>query len=194
MQGSPAIPAPLPLNYGYFRLGQRVGLRGALQGVTGGQGRVQKHKKASHPAPNTRYPLPAIAAWFKWSCCQCTRRRTSLMAQTVKHLSTMRENPVQSLGWEDPLEKERAIHSSTIAWKIPWTEEPGRLQSTGSERIGHDWATALSLSGTQVQPLGREVRFPVPCCTAIPGEGSKIPRALLHSQKLKEKKSTEDGQ
>ena len=49
------------------------------------------------------------------------------MAQTVKRLSTMQETWVQSLGWEDPLEKEMAIHSSTIAWKIPWTEEPGRL-------------------------------------------------------------------
>ena len=49
------------------------------------------------------------------------------MAQTVKCLSTMQETRVQSLGWEDPLEKEMAIHSSTIAWKIPWTEEPGRL-------------------------------------------------------------------
>ena len=55
------------------------------------------------------------------------------MAQTVKRLSTMRETQVQSLGWEDPLEKEMAIHSSTIAWKIPWTEEPGRLQSMGSQ-------------------------------------------------------------
>ena len=45
---------------------------------------------------------------------------------------------VQSLGWEDPLEKEMAIHSSTIAWKIPWTEEPGRLQSMGSQRVGYD--------------------------------------------------------
>ena len=53
------------------------------------------------------------------------------MAQTVKRLSTMRETWVQYLGWEDPLEKEMAIHSSTIAWKIPWTEEPGRLQSIG---------------------------------------------------------------
>ena len=53
--------------------------------------------------------------------------RTSLVAQTVKRLSTMQETWVQSLGWEDPLEKEMAIHSSTIAWKIPWTEEPGRL-------------------------------------------------------------------
>ena len=52
---------------------------------------------------------------------------TSLVAQTVKHLSTMRETQVRSLGWEDPLEKEMAIHSSTIAWKIPWTEEPGGL-------------------------------------------------------------------
>ena len=72
--------------------------------------------------------------------------RTSLVAQTVKHLSTMRETWVQSLGWEDPLEKEMAIHSSTLAWKIPWTEEPGRLQSLGSQRGGHDWATSLSLS------------------------------------------------
>ena len=53
--------------------------------------------------------------------------RTSLVAQTVKRLSTRQETQVQSLGREDPLEKEKAIHSSTIAWKIPWTEEPGRL-------------------------------------------------------------------
>ena len=53
-------------------------------------------------------------------------------------LSTMRETRVRSLGWEDPLEKEMAIHSSTIAWKIPWTEEPGRLQSMGSQRVRHD--------------------------------------------------------
>ena len=60
------------------------------------------------------------------------------MAQTVKRLSTMRETRVRFLGWEDPLEKEMAIHSSTIAWKIPWTEEPGRLQSMGLQRVGHD--------------------------------------------------------
>ena len=63
---------------------------------------------------------------------------TSLVAQTVKRLSMMRETRVRSLGWEDPLEKEMAIHSSTIAWKIPWTEEPGRLQSMGSQRVRHD--------------------------------------------------------
>ena len=60
------------------------------------------------------------------------------MAQTVKRLSTMQETQVRSLGKEDPLEKEIAIHSSTIAWKIPWTEEPGKLQSMGSQRVGHD--------------------------------------------------------
>ena len=64
--------------------------------------------------------------------------RTSLLAQTVKRLPTMRETQVQSLGWEDPLGKEMATHSSTLAWKIPWTEDRGRLQSTGSQRVGHD--------------------------------------------------------
>ena len=60
------------------------------------------------------------------------------MAQTVKRLSTMWETRVRSLGQEDPLEKEIAIHSSTITWKIPWTEEPGRLQSMGLQRVGHE--------------------------------------------------------
>ena len=64
--------------------------------------------------------------------------RTSLVSQTVKHLPTMKETQVQSLGWEDLLEKEMATHSSILAWKIPWTEKPGRLQSMGSQRVGHD--------------------------------------------------------
>ena len=68
----------------------------------------------------------------------CIDFLTSLVAQTVKRLFTTWETQVQSLGWEDPLEKEMAIHSSTIAWKIPWTEEPGRLQFMGSQRAGHD--------------------------------------------------------
>ena len=63
---------------------------------------------------------------------------TSLITQTVKRLSTMQESRVRSLDWEDPLEKEMAVHSSTIAWKIPWTEEPARLQSMGLQRVGHD--------------------------------------------------------
>ena len=62
----------------------------------------------------------------------------SPLAQTVKRLSTMQETGVQSLGGEDPLEKEMAIHSRTIAWKIPWTEEPGRRQSMSLQRVGHD--------------------------------------------------------
>ena len=60
------------------------------------------------------------------------------MAQMVKHLLTMRETRVQSLGREEPLEKEITTHSSTLAWKIPWMEEPGGLQSTGSQKVGHD--------------------------------------------------------
>ena len=61
-----------------------------------------------------------------------------MVAQTVKRLPAMWETRVRSLGWEDPLEKETATHSSTLAWKILWTEEPGRLQSMGSQRVGHD--------------------------------------------------------
>ena len=63
---------------------------------------------------------------------------TSLVAQTVKHLLTMQETRVQSLGQEDALEKEMTTHSSTLAWKIPWMEEPGRLQTMGSQRVRHD--------------------------------------------------------
>ena len=61
-----------------------------------------------------------------------------IMAQTVKRLSTMQMTWFQSLDGEDPLEKEMETHYSTLAWKIPWTEEPGRLQSMGSQRVGHD--------------------------------------------------------
>ena len=62
----------------------------------------------------------------------------------VKRLPTMRETQVRSLVWEDPLEKEMATHSSTVALKIPWTEERGRLHSMGSQRVPQDWATSLS--------------------------------------------------
>ena len=60
------------------------------------------------------------------------------MAQAVKRLSTIRETWVRALGREDPLEKEMAAQSSTVAWKTPWTEEPGRRQSMGSQRVRHD--------------------------------------------------------
>ena len=71
--------------------------------------------------------------------------RASLVAQRVKRLPARRETQIQSLGREEPLEKEMATHSSILAWRISWTEEPGRLQSMGSLRVGHNWATSLSL-------------------------------------------------
>ena len=63
---------------------------------------------------------------------------TSLLAQMVKNLPAMQETQIQSLGWEDSLEKEMATHSSIPAWRIPWTEELGRLQFMGSQRVGND--------------------------------------------------------
>ena len=62
----------------------------------------------------------------------------SLVVQSVKNLPAVQEIWVQSLGWEDPLVREMATHSSILAWKISWTEEPGGLQSMGSQRVGHD--------------------------------------------------------
>ena len=62
----------------------------------------------------------------------------SLVAQKLKRLPGMQETQVRSLDWEDPLEKEMATHSSTLPWRIPWREEAGRLQSMGSQRVGHD--------------------------------------------------------
>ena len=67
----------------------------------------------------------------------------SLVAQRLKHLPAMWETWVQSLGWEDPLEKERATHSSILAWRTPWREEPNGLQSMGSQIVGHDWVNSL---------------------------------------------------
>ena len=69
---------------------------------------------------------------------------SSLATQTVKHLPTVRETWVPSLNQKDLLEKKMAPHSNTLAWKIPWTEEPGGLQSMELQRVGHDWATSLS--------------------------------------------------
>ena len=80
-----------------------------------------------------------------------------LVAQMVKRLPTMRETWVQSLGQEDPLDKEMATHSSTLAWKIPWMEEPGRLESMESQRVGHDWATSLSLFTFHFHVLEKEM-------------------------------------
>ena len=67
-----------------------------------------------------------------------TFKSSSLVAQRLKCLPAKQETWVRSLGWEDPLEKEMATHSSILAWRIPWTEKPGGLQSTGSQRVLHD--------------------------------------------------------
>ena len=97
-------------------------------------------------------PTPVLSTLWIWSRTERTVGthsfifNTSLVAQMVKRLPATRETRVRSLGWEDLLEKETATHSSTLAWRIPRTEEPGRLQSMGLQRVGHDWATLLSLS------------------------------------------------
>ena len=70
----------------------------------------------------------------------------SLVAQRLKPTPAMRDTWVRSLGWEDPLEKEMATHSSILAWRIQWMEEPGGLQSIGSQRVGYNWVTLVSLS------------------------------------------------
>ena len=111
--------------------------------------------------------------------------RASLVAQMVKRLPAMRETRVRSLGQEDPLEKKITTHSSTLAWKIPWTEEPGRLQSMGSQRVRHDWATSLSLSNMSTAFRGGSVvKNPpanagdedlIPGLRRSPGEGNGNP-------------------
>ena len=73
--------------------------------------------------------------------CSINSIRASLAAQIVENLPAVQETWVWSPGWEDPLEKGMATHSSILAWRIPWTEKPGGLQSMGSQRIRHDWAT-----------------------------------------------------
>ena len=71
-------------------------------------------------------------------CNSLLNKWASLVAQLVKHLSAMQETRVPSLGWEDPLEKEMAAHSSILAWRIPWIEESGGIQSMGSQRVRLD--------------------------------------------------------
>ena len=86
--------------------------------------------------------------------CLCIGSGDSLVAQMVKRLPATQGTWVQSLGQEDPLEKEMAAHSSTHARKIPWMEKPGRPQPMGSQRVGHDWATSLSLCVGSALGLG----------------------------------------
>ena len=120
-------------------------------------------------ANSINYPVPCFILYSKTkSACYsrcfltsyfCTpipynEKETSLAAQMVKHLPTMRETRVQSLGWEDPLQKEMEAQSSTLGWKIPWMEGHGGLQSLGSQRIRHDWATSLHFIMKRTSFLG----------------------------------------
>ena len=86
----------------------------------------------------------------------------------------MRETQVRSLGQEDPLEKEMVTHSSILAWRIPWKEKPGRLQSMGLQTVRHDWATSPSPRGPVVKNLPFNAEVP----GLVPGPGTKIPHAL----------------
>ena len=99
---------------------------------------------------NSKHPLPTTQdKIYTWTSPdgqhqnQIDNIGASLVAQRLKCLPPMRETQVLSLGQEDPLEKETASHSGILVWRIPWTEKPGRLQSTSSQRVGHNWATSL---------------------------------------------------
>ena len=89
-------------------------------------------KKLLHREPDI------LECEVKWALESITNKKASLVTRMVKPLSTMQENQVQSLGGKDLLEKEMATHSSILVWKIPWMEEPGRLQSMGLQRVRHN--------------------------------------------------------
>ena len=157
---SPTSPARgghgIPLQYSYLGV-PWTEEPGAPQSM--GPQRVRRdwsdYAHSPHPLVNTR-----SCAWPQWRQTETSDfgaekgflqaiqamvasalKMASLVAQTVKNPPAVQVTWVRSLGWEDPVEKEMASHSSILAWKIPWTEEPGGLQSTGSQRVQHDWAT-----------------------------------------------------
>ena len=127
----------------------------ALHGVP-----CNKHCFSSPQPTGSRLALqgtsrPTFGSIRKWTSClvfniSLATLGASLVAQMVKDLPVMWETQVWSLGREDPLEKRKATHSSILAWRIPWTEEPGRVQSMGLQRAGHDWVTS-----TLTATLGR---------------------------------------
>ena len=109
---------------------------------------------------------------------------TSLVAQTVKHLPTAREAWVQSVGWEDFLEKEMAIHSSILAWKIPWMEKPGRLYSMGSERVEHNWATSPHMNTSVATTRTKKWKAISVSCVTCPDFMSFCQASLRHKLPL----------
>ena len=115
-----------------YRLIHKVSL--TFPGSSAGKGFTCKAGDPSLIPGSGRSPGEGIGFPLKYSW-------TSLVAQIVKNPPAMRETWVPSLGWEDPLEEEMATHSSILAWRFPWTEEPGGLQSMRLQRVGHNWAT-----------------------------------------------------
>ena len=106
-------------------------------------------------------------------CC-----RASLVAQMVKNLPAVQETWVQSLGWEDPQAKGMATHSNILARRIPWTEEPGKLQSMGLQRVRHDWATNIFISWMCCSTMSRSVSGikTIPCAQHFqPGNQEREP-------------------
>ena len=125
------------------------------------------------------------------SCANCAGFR----GQSLKRLPAMWETWVRSLGWQDPLQKEMAAHSSILAWRIPWMEEPGGIQSTGSQRVGHNWATSLhfqmwlgfvlpwqgSQAGSPVWDLNPFLLGEICSCDILPYVGH-LPRSVSQLQ------------
>ena len=143
-QTSRPVPAPKDLPQEAQQASQGDKLRCPCTGKAGcSQALLQKpcHMRTVHATPGTVKGLNKRHFIHPLKRKQLTSQSeyiASLVAQIVKCLPAMWETRVRSLGWEDPLEKEMATHSSTLAWNIPWTEEPGRLQSMGSQRVRHD--------------------------------------------------------
>ena len=110
---------------------------------------VISNKNKKYNFPQNEYIIDHIT-YFHFRSFKFHTLSLPLVAQRVKCLPAMQETWVWSLGREYPLEKEMATHSSILAWRIPWTEEPGGLQSTGLQRVGHDWATSLTSSNNHL--------------------------------------------
>ena len=119
--------------------------------------RVGDAIRPSHPLSSPSPPAPNPSqhhSLFQWVNSSHEVAKVFNHLLLTKHcLSAMQETRVRSLGWEDPLDKEIAAHSNILTWKIPWTMEPGRLLSMGSQRVGHDWVISLSLLNTVLRTL-----------------------------------------
>ena len=109
------------------------------------------------------------------NCNKTCWTQASLVAQPVKNLPATQENWVPSLGWEDPLEKGKAAHSSILAWRIPWT-----VQSMGSQRVGHDWATFTFMLCWPPPPWSRGTSLHKGCPLPLKARGGSQPAVVTH--------------